>query len=119
MADTPPARQDARGWALLRDFARLLLVAVILPVAALAGLYLWQGASGAREEYGRRLTAAADLAARDIDGFLQMHMAALQVLAEERSAAGALQDTGGWASDLERIHRYYPDFESLAVIDAP
>jgi signal transduction histidine kinase len=119
MADTPPARQDARGWALLRDFARLLLLAVILPVAALAGLYLWQGASAAREEYARRLTAAADLAARDIDGFVQMHMAALQVLAEERSAAGALQDTGGWAADLERIHRYYPDFESLAVIDTP
>lgn len=118
MAHTPSARQDARGWALLRDFARLLLVAVVLPVVALAGLYVWQGASDAREEYDRRLSGAADLSARDIDSFVQMHMAALQVLAEERSATGTLKDTGGWAADLERIHRYYPDFESLAVIDA-
>ena len=117
MADTSPAGQDDRGWALLRDFAQLLLVAVILPVAALAGLYLWQGAASAREENGRRLEAAADLAARDFDNFVQMHLAALQVLAEERSTSGTLDDTGGWAADLERIHRYYPDFESLAVVD--
>ncbi|QSX77579.1 histidine kinase [Agrilutibacter solisilvae] len=118
MSVTGAGEGKGHTWSLLRDFARLLLLAVVLPVALLTGLNLWQGARAAREEYGHRLDAAADLAARDVDNLLQTYLSALRLLAERRSASGALHDTGGWAADLERTHRNYPDFSSLAVVDA-
>lgn len=105
------------GWALLPEFARLLLLAVVLPVLALAALILWQGASTARTQAAARLTAAAESNGREIDSFLQAHLAALQVLAERRSAAGDIDDLASWTNDLRSIHRHYPAFSTLLVAD--
>lgn len=106
------------GWALLREFAHLLLLAVVLPVLAIAGLSLWQDATVTREQFDARLAAAAESTGRDVDGFLQMHLAAMQVLAERRNAAGDLDDEAAWTADLLRIHRHYPAFSSLLLTDA-
>jgi len=113
--DTPETHRP--GWALLPEFARLLLVAVVLPVLALAALILWQGATTARAQAAARLSAAAESNGREIDGFLQAHLAALQVLAERRSAAGDIDDLASWSTDLRRLHRHYPAFSSLLVTD--
>jgi len=105
------------GWALLPEFARLLLLAVVLPVLALAALILWRGATTAREQTAARLTAAAESSGHEIDDFLQAHLAAMQVLAERRSKAGDIDDLAAWTADLRRIHQYYPDFATLLVTD--
>lgn len=107
-----------RRRALLRDFSRLLFVAVVLPVVSIAALYLWQSGRAAREQYGARLLDAAGAHGREIDTFIQMHTAALQVLADRRTAAHNVEDEATWRDDLRRVHRYYPDFKTLALVDA-
>ncbi|MFD0738951.1 ATP-binding protein [Lysobacter koreensis] len=115
-AATPPTTTP--GWALLREFARLLLLAVVLPVLALAGLIQWQDANDVREQFGARIATAAESNGRDVDNFLQTHLAAMQLLAERRTAAGDLDDQAAWAADLIRIQRHYPAFARLLVTDA-
>lgn len=111
-----PAAQRPRR-ALLRDFSRMLLLAVVVPVLLIGALHVWQGARVARDQYAQRLADTAEATAREIDTFIGVHRAALQVLAERRTAEGSLDDRAAWTRDLERLHRHYPDFHSLALID--
>ncbi len=104
--------------ALLRDFSRLLFVAVVLPVVVIAALYLWQSGHSARRQYEARMADAATAHGREIDSFIQVHTAALQVMAERRSAMGDARNEATWSDDLRRLHGYYPDFQTLAVVDA-
>ncbi|MGO4551363.1 histidine kinase [Lysobacter sp. 2RAF19] len=115
-ANTLPASKP--GWTLMRDFARLLLLAVGLPVLAIAALLLWQGRNTARAHFETQLAVAADMTARDLDTFLQMHRAALQLLAEQRAQDADPNDGAAWTRDFERVHRAYPAFERLAAVDA-
>lgn len=102
----------------MRDFARLLSVAVVLPALVLAALILWQRAAATRDQFGIRLDAAAESTAHEIDSFLHAHLAPIQMTAERRSAAGDLDDEAAWADDLLRIRRHYAVFTSLLVTDA-
>lgn len=102
---------------MLGEFARLLLLAVILPALLLAGVFLWQAITTVREQTAARLTAAAGSYGREVDGFLDMHLAAIEVLAERRSASGDASDLPGWRSDLRRLHKHYPAFVTLLVSD--
>ncbi|GAB3093776.1 sensor histidine kinase [Lysobacter terrae] len=111
------SRRDRRR-ALFRDFSQLLAIAVALPVLAIAALHLWQSGDAAREQYGTRLADIARARAREIDAFVQMHTAVLQFLADRRTAAGDVRNETLWAQDLQRVHRYYPDFQTVALIDA-
>lgn len=104
--------------ALFQDFSRLLAIAVALPVLAIAALHLWQSGDAAREQYETRLTDIARARTREIDAFVQMHTAVLQVLADRRSATADVGDETLWGQDLQRVHRYYPDFQTLALVDA-
>ena len=115
--DTTDSARTGRR-ALLQDFSRLLAIAVALPVLAIAALYLWQSGDAARDQYQTRLTDIARARTREIDAFVQMHTAVLQVLADRRSTAGDVRDEALWAADLERVSRYYPDFKTLALVDA-
>lgn len=117
MAAAHPVSTSRPGSTLLRDFARLLLFAVALPVLVIAALLLWQGRSAARDQFATRLAVTAEMTARDVDTFVQMHVAALQLLAERRSAANDAGDLDAWSRDLERVHRVYPVFNTLAVVD--
>ena len=116
MAATASSTTIQTGRGLLRDFARLLLLAVVLPVLVLAGLVLWQGAAATRANFSARLAGSAELTANDVDRFLQAHLAALEVLAEHRAVAADLGNQAGWANDLQRVGRHYAGFNSLAVI---
>jgi len=112
------ARSRLHGWALLPDFSKLLFIAVVLPVLSITALHLWQSRQVAREQYAVRLADAATAHGREIDDFIQLHTAALQVVAERRSGAGNVGDEGMWAADLRRVHRYFPGFNTLALVDA-
>jgi signal transduction histidine kinase len=111
------ARSRIRGWALLPDFSKLLFIAVVLPVLSITALHLWQSREVAREQYAMRLADAARAHSREIDAFIQLHTAALQVVAERRTATGNVNDKGLWAADMRRVHRYYPDFSTLGLVD--
>lgn len=114
-----PSQQDTRapGWALLPEFARLLVLAVLLPALALGALIFWRGSAAARDQAASRLAATAEANAREIDGFLEARVAALELLAESRATAGELDDSAGWATDLARLRRHYPAFSTLLVTD--
>lgn len=111
------ARSRIRGWALLPDFSKLLFIAVVLPVLSITALHLWQSREVAREQYATRLADAARAHSREIDAFIQLHTAALQVVAERRTTTGNVDDKGLWAADMRRVHRYYPDFSTLGLVD--
>jgi signal transduction histidine kinase len=113
----PRTFKPGSGRALLKDFARVLLLAVALPGLVIAMVDLWRGLATAREHYAARLAFAAEANGRQIDGFVQTHVAALQLLAERRSAAGDVADEAAWAADLARLRRYYPGFNMLGVVD--
>lgn len=106
-----------QGRALLHDFSRLLFGAVALPVLAIAALHLWLSGSVTREQYVTRMIDVASAHGREIDSFVQMHTAALQVLAARRSTDGDVRDEASWATDMRRVHRYFPDFKTLALLD--
>ncbi|GAB3316842.1 ATP-binding protein [Luteimonas notoginsengisoli] len=114
---TPDAPETRPGWALLPEFARLLLLAVVLPVLMLATLLLWRGVATAQQQAAARLAVAAEVNGRQIDAFLQSHLVALQVLAERRGAAGDIDDVAAWSSDLRHLRRHYPAFVSLLATD--
>ena len=102
----------------MRDFARLLLLAVALPVLAIAALLTWQGRSTARAHFDTQLAVAADMTARDVETFVEMHRAALQVLAERSTREENLGDSASWLREFERVHGVYPAFDRLVVMDA-
>jgi signal transduction histidine kinase len=106
------------GWALLGEFTRLLLLAVVLPVLVLAGVLLWQASVSVRGQSATRLAAAAESGAQELQSFLQTHIAAMQVLADRRNSDGNIDDVARWEVDLGRIHRHYPAFLTLLVTDA-
>ena len=80
------------GRSLLGQFTALVLLAVFLPVLVLAGVLLWQSSMSVRSQGATRLAATADASARELDSFLRAHLAALQVLADRRNAAGDIGD---------------------------
>jgi signal transduction histidine kinase len=106
------------GWALLGEFTRLLLLAVVMPVLVLAGALLWHASVSVREQSATRLAAAASAGAQELEGFLQIHLAAMQVLAERRISEGSVADVARWNADLGRINRHYPGISTLLVTDA-
>lgn len=114
---TPDAPATRPGWALLPEFARLLLLAVVLPVLMLAALILWRGVATAQQQAAARLAVAAEVNGREIDAFLQSHLVALQVLAERRDAAGDIDDIAAWDRDLRHLRHHYPAFVSLLATD--
>ncbi|WP_027072002.1 ATP-binding protein [Luteimonas sp. J29] len=106
------------GWALLGEFTRLLLLAVALPVLVLVGLLLWQLSLSVHAQHSSRLAATATASARELDGLLRVHLAAMQVLADRRIANDDIGDIPRWKTDLARVSRHYPAFAHLLVTDA-
>lgn len=106
------------GRTLLGEFTGLVLLAVFLPVLVLAGMLLWQASMSVRAQSAARLAATATAGARELESFLQIHLAAMQVLADRRNSDGDIGDIERWKIDLARVNRHYPAFASLLVTDA-
>lgn len=111
-------RSTGPGWALRRDFARVLVLAVVLPALALAAFFGWNEANARRAEAGERLHGITQWAAQDLDDYLAVHRAALQVLADRRGEQRDLGDAARWRGDLRRLRDRYPAFASLLAADA-
>jgi len=111
-------RSAGPGWALQRDFARLLVVAIVLPALILCALLAWSEAHSLRTSAAAQLHSVAEATARDFDDFLDVHGAVATVLAERRSEERTLDDRTRWADDLARLRRSYPAFASMRVLDA-
>ena len=111
-------RSAGRGWALRRDFARLLVVAVVLPALLLVLFLSWADASARRAAAAERLRILAQWTARDLDDFIGTHRAALAVLAARRSEEGTVGDLPRWQVDFRRTRAGYPAFARLLLADA-
>jgi diguanylate cyclase (GGDEF)-like protein len=111
-------RSTGPGWALRRDFARLLVLAVVLPTLALVVFLSWSEGNTNRTVASDRLRTLAQWTARDIDDFLGVHRAAIQVLAERRSQERTVPDAARWQADFRRMRVRYPGLASLLVTDA-
>ncbi|WP_147652558.1 sensor domain-containing diguanylate cyclase [Vulcaniibacterium gelatinicum] len=110
-----PSRTD---WSLRKDFAWLLVLAVVLPVVALAAWVLWQEDRIRREQTAMRLVSVGESSAGDVEQFLRDHLAAVQLIATRRSEEGNTADVALWRADLARIKRFYPAFSTMLVTDA-
>lgn len=106
------------SWTLLRDFARLLLLAVVLPALLLAAVVLWRSAQGHRDDMRDRLNASAQASAHHIAGVVGDHLAVIRLLAEGRTSSGDAGDIAAWQADLARVRRNFPAFRSAYVTDA-
>jgi diguanylate cyclase (GGDEF)-like protein len=111
-------RSAGSDWALRRDFARLLVVAVVLPALILCALLAWSQAQTQRNNAAVQLQSMGEAAAGDFDEFLRVHGAATAVLAAQRSDARGLVDRAGWESDLRRVRAHYPAFAHMRALDA-
>ena len=113
-----PIRSAGPDWALRRDFARLLVVAVVLPALILCALLAWSQSASQRADAAAQLHSAADITARDFDDFLRVHAAVASVLAARRSGENSLGDRERWVDDLRRLRDHYPAFSTMRVLDA-
>jgi len=111
-------RSTGPGWALRRDFARVLVLAVVLPALALAAFFGWNEANARRAEAGERLHGITQWAGQDLDDYLSVHRAAVQVLADRRSEERDLAGTARWHGDLRRLRSRYPAFAGMLAADA-
>lgn len=105
-------------WALQREFARLLVLAVLLPAVILSALFTWRDAASRRARIGESLVSTTRANALELDDFLRTHRAAVEVLAERRSREGTLADRERWIADLSRLRRHYPALLTMLVADA-
>jgi diguanylate cyclase (GGDEF)-like protein len=111
-------RSAAPDWALRRDFARLLVVAVVLPALILCALLAWSEASSQRRNASTQLRSVAESSAHGLEEFLQVHAAVAGVVADRRSNERTLTDRGRWSEDLARLRTNYPAFSAMRVFDA-
>ena len=111
-------RSAAPEWALRRDFARLLVVAVVLPALILCALLAWSEASSQRLSASTQLRSVAESTAHGLEEFLQVHTAVTGVIADRRSNERTLNDRARWNDDLARLRSNYPAFSSMRVLDA-
>jgi diguanylate cyclase (GGDEF)-like protein len=116
-------RSAGPDWALQRDFARLLVVAVVLPALIVCALVAWSQASRQRADAAEHLRSHAEITARNFDEFLNVHGAATRVLAARRSieseeGRSSVADRARWSGDLRRLRDQYPSFASMRVLDA-
>jgi diguanylate cyclase (GGDEF)-like protein len=111
-------RSTGPGWVLRRDLARLLVFAVVLPALALVVFLSWKEAGTERAIASERLRTLAQWTARDLDDFVGVHRAAVQVLAERRTEERTVADAARWRADFRRLRARYPALASLLVTDA-
>ncbi|MCY7353767.1 MAG: sensor domain-containing diguanylate cyclase [Lysobacter sp.] len=118
-SETSDTGRPARPrWTLRREFAQLIVLAVLLPALLFSAIVLWNDAGQHRFQTDERLVSVAESTARDIDEFLAMQLSVVSSLAERRSAAGTLDYLDEWKADLIRSRRFSPGMLTMLVADA-
>jgi diguanylate cyclase (GGDEF)-like protein len=110
-------RSAGPDWALRRDFARLLVIAVVLPALILCALLAWSQSAKQRTDAATQMRSAAEITARGFDEFLKVHGAVASVLADRRSGESSLGDRARWSEDLRSLRDHYPAFATMRVVD--
>ncbi len=110
-------RSAGRGWALRRVFARLLVLAVVVPALILVVLLSWSDATARRADAAERLRTTSQWMARDLDDFIGTHRAAVQELAQRRSEEATVGDRVRWQADFRRMRAGFPGFGSMLLTD--
>lgn len=103
---------------LRRQFAKVMLLGVLLPALVLIAGLVWFNVDRERRGVDQRTASVAASTARDVDEFLAAHRSAINVLAQRRSEERTAGDPARWADDLARLHRNYPGFVTMLVTDA-
>ena len=111
-------RSAAPDWALRRDFARLLVLAVVLPALILCALLAWSEASTQKRNASTQLRSVAEATAHDLEGFLQVHRSVIDVIADRRNNERSIGDRARWNEDLRRLRANFPAFGAMRVRDA-
>ncbi|HEY5613366.1 MAG TPA: hypothetical protein VIK70_07220, partial [Lysobacter sp.] len=108
----------SRPPSLRRQFARVMLLGVLLPALLLIAGLVWFNVTRERHGVEQRTTSVAVATAREVDEFIAAHRAAVNVLAQRRSEEGSARDSARWSADLARLRRNYPAFLTMLVTDA-
>lgn len=102
-----------RPWSLQRAFARLVLIAALLPALVFAGVTLANQHLAERGDQKGRLTTSTRLTAANLDTFIANQVAGVALLADARS--GAASD---WDADLAHLLQRFPGMLTALVADA-
>lgn len=94
------------------EFARLLVLAAILPALVFGGAQIWSQYRSQRANLGERLATSARITGASIDEFLQAHVSGLGLLADVRAGSSPQ-----WRSDLASLQRRFPNLLTLLVTD--
>ena len=111
------SQRPFRPRSLRRQFARAMLLGVLIPALLMIAGLVWFNLSRERAGIDQRTRSVAVSAARDVDEFLAAHQAALNVLAQRRTEEGSADSAEGWSADLARLRRNYPGFLTVLVTD--
>ncbi|GAA4860047.1 sensor domain-containing diguanylate cyclase [Luteimonas vadosa] len=103
----------AGPWSLQRAFARLLLIAALLPALAFGAATLVSDYLAERRELTERLETSTRLTAANIDSFLDNQLAGVALLADARSVRAE-----DWDTDLARLMERFPSLLTALVTDA-
>ena len=113
--DNAHAREAAPAparWSLQREFARLLLLASILPALLFGGVEAWSQYHSEGTQLRQRLSLSARLASSSIDDFLEGHRSGVALLADGYDAVSVGRKAG-----LERLIQRYPAFITVLATD--
>ncbi|MFD0739223.1 diguanylate cyclase [Lysobacter koreensis] len=107
-----------RPASLRRQFAKVMLLGVLVPALLLIAGLVWLNLAKERAGAEMRTASVAVSTAREVDDFIAVHRAAVNVLAQRRSAEGSARDPARWSADLARVRTNYPGFVTMLVTDA-
>jgi len=109
---SPSSPITGSRWALRREFARLLVLAAILPALVFGLLQIWSQYQIERSQLGERLSITARLTAASFDELLGAHVAGVTLLTDVRP-----EGSDDWTADLSHLHRRYPLFVTVLATD--
>lgn len=112
MSDSAPRPPSLR-----RQFAKVMLLGVMVPALVLIAGMVWLNVAKERGGADLRTASVAASTAREVDDFIDVHRAAVNLLAQRRSAEGSAGDPARWSDDLARVRSNYPGFLTLLVTD--
>jgi diguanylate cyclase (GGDEF)-like protein len=109
---TVPLATQERQWTLRQRFARLLVLAALIPAALFSAVMVWQQYRSDHDALRERLSLSTSLTSASIDDFIGSRLAGVTLLAQTRDAP-----LEAWSEDLVRLRAGYPALTTALVAD--